>query len=95
MKKPRNFYPKQVLQQLDGKETGSLSDTERHALMFFLRRSRRYNIIVSVLQDNPAVCNDECELSANGSLPYAISGSSRVFVGNPIRLATFDLACMH
>lgn len=38
--KKRNFYPRQVLQQLAGKNTATLSDTQRHALKFFLLRSR-------------------------------------------------------
>lgn len=92
MKKRRKFYPRQVLYQLAGKDTVKLSDNELHALKFFICRSRRYNIIVSLLQDNPAVCNAEYQTAPGCALSLPLCGHTRVFVANPIQVDSFDMA---
>lgn len=39
--KMQNFYPKQVLRAMAGKDAQTLSEAQQHALKFFMRRSRQ------------------------------------------------------
>lgn len=48
--KKQNFYPKQVLRAMAGKDVQTLDAAQRHALQFFMRRSRRYGIAVAAIQ---------------------------------------------
>ncbi|HGM7876940.1 TPA: hypothetical protein ACKQHR_001535 [Pseudomonas aeruginosa] len=93
--KKRNFYPRQVLQQLAGKNTATLSDTQRHALKFFLLRSRRYNLIIALLQEASFASHDDLRLNVEAITSNAIAGNPRVFVGRPIRIETVDIPVLH
>lgn len=48
--KKQNFYPKQVLRAMAGKDVQTLDAAQRHALQFFMRRSRQYGIPVAAIQ---------------------------------------------
>jgi hypothetical protein len=48
----RKFYPRQVLQALARKSLESLNEAELHALKFFILRSRKYNIPISLIQSS-------------------------------------------
>ncbi|MEA8592989.1 hypothetical protein PZT57_30550 [Pseudomonas aeruginosa] len=88
--KKRNFYPRQVLQKLDGKETDTLSESQVHALRFFMLRSRKYDVMISLLQDS-FTPNDESRIDVAGLSPQTLTPRLRVFVRPPIRLATLEI----
>ncbi len=48
--KKQNFYPQQVLRAMAGKDVQTLDAAQRHALQFFMRRSRQYGIPVAAIQ---------------------------------------------
>jgi hypothetical protein len=49
--KIRRFYPKQVLRRLRGRHIDTLSHAERHALAFFMGRSRLHKNYVSITNE--------------------------------------------
>ncbi|EMM5101168.1 hypothetical protein ACK249_005703 [Pseudomonas aeruginosa] len=91
--KKRNFYPRQVLQKLAGKETDTLSESQVHALRFFMLRARKYDVMISLLQDSPFMPDDESRIDVAGLSLQTLTPRLRVFVRPPIRLATLDVPC--
>ncbi|EPG9350339.1 hypothetical protein ACKU3Z_031310 [Pseudomonas aeruginosa] len=91
--KKRNFYPRQVLQKLDGKETDTLSESQVHALRFFMLRARKYDVMISLLRDSPFMPDDESRIDVAGLSLQTLTPRLRVFVRPPIRLATLDVPC--
>lgn len=89
--KKRNFYPKQVLQKLAGKETDALSEVQLHALRFFMLRSRRYDVMISLLQETPFYPDDQHRLDVESLSILGLPHKLRVFVRPPIELATLEL----
>ena len=49
--KIRNFYPRQVLRSLEGKDVQTIDNGQRKALVYFLKRSRKMNQGIFILND--------------------------------------------
>lgn len=49
--KVQKFYPKQVMRGLKGRSVETLNDGEKAALSFFMRKGRRFEMAVGVLND--------------------------------------------
>lgn len=49
--KIRKFYPRQVLRALEGKEVQKIDNGQRKALVFFMKRSRKMNQEIFILND--------------------------------------------
>lgn len=49
--KIRNFYPRQVLRSLDGKDIQKIDNAQRKALAYFMKRSRKLNQEIFILND--------------------------------------------
>jgi len=50
MLKQRNFYPRQVAQRLSGKDPEKLASGEKSALTFFIQKSRKMRVSVSIAE---------------------------------------------
>lgn len=65
--KKQNFYPKQVLRALVGKEVQTLDEAQQHALKFFVRRSRQYGIPVAAIQASDLRAKSEADFEATAA----------------------------
>ena len=52
--KKQNFYPKQVMKRLRGRDVETFDEGERSALSFFMRRGRKYGMSIGVLNEAKA-----------------------------------------
>jgi hypothetical protein len=77
--KKRNFYPRQVLQALAKKDLQSLNEGELHALRFFMLRSRKYNIPISLIQSSNTRIESVADFEANAATILA-NTTTRVFL---------------
>lgn len=89
--KKRNFYPRQVLQKLDGMKTDNMSESQVHALRFFMLRSRKYNLMISLLQDSPCATEIETKIDVARLSLRTLQPHLRVFVRPLATLATLDI----
>lgn len=64
MKKQR-FYPKQVMRKLAGRSVESLDSGEKAALSFFVRKSRKFDMAIGVL-DNSTATVEGCRFKTRG-----------------------------
>jgi len=49
--KVQKFYPKQVINKLKGRSVDSLDKGEKAALIFFIRKGRKYGMAISIQND--------------------------------------------
>lgn len=79
--KKQNFYPKQVLRALAGKDAQTLSDAQQHALKFFMRRSREYGIPVAAIQAcSQSGLRAESEADFNAAAAILANCNTRIFL---------------
>jgi hypothetical protein len=88
--KKRKFYPRQVLKQLTGKATDALSEAQVHALQFFMLRTRRYEVIIALLQDTAGLPDDHNRLDVDDHRRAIFPPNLRVFVRPQIKVATVE-----
>lgn len=77
--KKRNFYPKQVLRGLAGKDVQALDEAQQHALKFFMLRSRKYGIPVSTIQSSSLRADSVSDFETQAAAILA-NTTSRIFL---------------
>jgi hypothetical protein len=77
--KTRNYYPKQVMRRLAGRSVDTLDAGEVAALVFFMRKGRKYNMAVGTIGDAKVadLLNAQNKNAADAILSNA---TSRVFL---------------
>jgi hypothetical protein len=75
----RKFYPRQVLQALARKSLETMNEAELHALRFFMLRSRKYNIPVSLIQGSNIRIESGADFEAQAAAILA-NTTTRIFL---------------
>ena len=78
----RKFYPRQVLQVLARKSLETLNEAELHALRFFMLRSCKYNIPISLLQSSNIRIESAADYEAQVAAILA-NTTTRIFLKPP------------
>lgn len=77
--KKQNFYPKQVLRSIAGKNTQTLSEAQQHALKFFMRRSRQLGVPVAAIQTSDLLAVSAADFEATAAAILA-NTTTRIFL---------------
>lgn len=81
--KIRKFYPRQVLRALEGKEMQKIDNGQRKALVFFMKRSRKMNQEIFIL-NGATKCDIAGAVNKETAAAILANVTTKIFLKLPV-----------